>query len=105
MEGSHHDAQIEFVIESDEATGTLTVAGTETIEFTLPVATGDAGVCWAQGTDEAPEARGDCVVFADCRQWGCICPPPAFSGPCCELGRYPAGPVGVRGSSGFQGIA
>ncbi len=84
VEGSHHDAALEFVIENGEAIGTLTFAGAEPIEFALSSATGDAGVYWAGGTNEAPEARGDWVVFDDGRQWGCVCGPPGTAA-CCQL--------------------
>ena len=87
VDGSHHDATLEFVIENGEAIGTLTIAGTQPIEFTLSSASGDAGVYWAGGTEEAPETRGDWVVFDDGRQWGCVCAPPGTSA-CCHLAQY-----------------
>ena len=87
VDGSHHDATLEFVIENGEAIGTLTIAGTQPIEFTLSSASGDAGVYWAGGTEEAPETRGDWVVFDDGRQWGCVCGPPATN-PCCQLAQF-----------------
>jgi hypothetical protein len=87
VDGSRHDATLEFVIENGEAVGTLTIAGEEPIEFALSSATGDAGVYWASGTDEAPEARGDWVVFDDGRQWGCVCTPPGTNA-CCHLAQY-----------------
>lgn len=81
---SDFEATADLVVEEYAATGTVTFADEEPTEFAADAATGVAGVYWAHGTDEEPDASGDWVVLADGRQWGCVCPPP-FVNPCCHL--------------------
>lgn len=83
---SDFDATVEVTVADDLATGTATLDGATTT-FTATAATGVAGVYHAQGTDRQPDASGSWVVLPDERQWGCVCAPPSFMGPCCEYRR------------------
>lgn len=84
---SNFDATVELTMEGDAVSGTATFPGERPAPFTAGAATGIAGVCWADGTDENPEVSGDWVVLSDGRQWGCICTPPTHLDPCCRLER------------------
>lgn len=81
---SDFDATVELSVEGEAITGTVTFSDEEATSFTAEAATGMAGVYWADGTDEDPDASGSWVVLPDERQWGCACVPP-FTGPCCTL--------------------
>ena len=82
---SDFDATVEITIKEDTVSGKAYFLGEE-ISFTLQKATGNAGIYWAQGTEENPKISGYWVVLSDQRQWGCICFPP-FTSPCCEMER------------------
>lgn len=85
-ENSDFGATAELVVADDEVTGTVTYGAEEPTEFTANVATGDAGVYWARGTDENPDDSADWVVLSDGSQWGCACVPP-YTSICCSLVR------------------
>jgi hypothetical protein len=85
-ETSDFDATVELTVDSEAASGTLTFDGQDAVSFTAEVATGVAGVYWAQGAADDPDVRCDWLVLGDGRQWGCVCVPPV-TGPCCPLRR------------------
>lgn len=84
---SDFDAAVEFSMEEDLVSGNASVRGGPATPFTADAARGVGGVYWAHGTEEEPAVTGDWVVVPEGEQWGCICPPPRFRGPCCLLVR------------------
>lgn len=82
---SDFDAGVEVTIDGDTASGTATFPGEQPTPYTADAATGVAGVYWAQGTGEDPEASCHWVILSAGRQWGCVCLPPTFNNPCCQL--------------------
>ncbi len=82
---SDFEATVELIMEDDVVSGTVTFPGEQPAPFTAEATTGVGGVYWAHGTDEDPDVSGEWVVLSDERQWGCVCTPPAFSNPCCQL--------------------
>lgn len=81
---SAFEATVEFVMEEDFVTGTVTFDDEDSTPFTAYAAVGVGGVYWADGTDEESEISCDWVILPDGRQWGCVCLPP-FVSPCCEM--------------------
>lgn len=81
---SDFDAGVEVTVDGDTVSGTATFPGERPAPYTADAATGVAGVYWADGTDEDPEASCHWVILSDGRQWGCACIPP-FTNPCCHL--------------------
>jgi hypothetical protein len=84
---SDFDAAVEFVMEDDVVTGTVTFPGEQPLSFTAEAATGAGGVYWAHESDENTDIRCDWVVLPDGRQWGCVCimPPMMPEHPCCQM--------------------
>lgn len=82
---SDFDAGVEVTIDGDTASGTATFPGEQPTPYTADAATGVTGVYWAQGTGEDPEASCHWVILSAGRQWGCVCVPPTFNNPCCQL--------------------
>lgn len=81
---SDFEASIELDLDDAGVSGTVTFADEQPQRFTVPTASGTAGVYWARGNDDHPDVTCDWVVLADGSQWGCICFPP-FTSPCCEM--------------------
>jgi hypothetical protein len=81
---SDFDATVELTIKDDVVSGTASFLDEEAKSFTANPAPGDAGVYWADGTEEEPKVSAGWVVLPDSRQWGCVCHPP-FTSPCCSL--------------------
>lgn len=81
---SDFDATVELTIKDDVVSGTASFLDEESKSFTANAASGDAGVYWADGTEEEPKVSADWIVLPDNRQWGCACLPP-FTSPCCSL--------------------
>jgi hypothetical protein len=84
---SDFDAAVEFVMEDDVVTGTVTFPDEQPLSFTAEAATGAGGVYWAHDSDEHADIRCDWVVLPDGRQWGCVCvmPPMMPEHPCCQM--------------------
>lgn len=84
-ENADFDTTVELTMGRDAVSGTVAVDDGQPVEFTAQLADGDAGVYWAHGATDEPDLRCDWVVLADGSQWGCVCAPPVFANPCCQL--------------------
>ncbi len=59
---SEFDATVELSVEGEAITGTVTFSDEDPTSCTAETATGLAGVYWADGTDEDPDAGGSWVA-------------------------------------------